>query len=184
MVSAGRLVCVFGISGIGKTTLIQEFVRQHKDWHALSAGELLAQLSSRGANELRAADRSTVERNQALLANAIHEVRILHPDRNWLLDAHAVIDNDRELILVPVHVIERIHPDLMIFLHADAWKIHRRRMDDPNRVRPLPIPERIEEEQALAWQTCLQYSTVLKIDLLRVSAADAARFEQAISGRP
>jgi adenylate kinase len=177
----GYLVAVFGISGVGKTTLIDKFVRNHKTWQALSASNLLARLTNRNPHELRVSDRSLVETNQLFLAEAIHRQRTAAPETNWLLDAHSTIDNDRELVTVPCKAIALIDPDSLIFVFDDAAQIRARRAADRQRQRPLPPIDRIEEEQALALQTCLLYSVELKLDLYRISANDAQGFSSAIA---
>jgi adenylate kinase len=172
----GRLVAVFGISGVGKTTLISHFVREHQGWRVLSASGLLAQMTQIDSDELRRYDRANIETNQFSLASAIQQKRATAPELNWLLDAHSVIDNDQELIAVPTQVIKQINPDSLIFVQDDPEKILRRRISDRDRRRALPSSARVEEEQTLALQTCLAYSSDLKIILHRIMATDATTF--------
>lgn len=178
---AGRLIAVFGISGVGKTTLIERFIRDHKTWQALSAGAMLSGITHRDPLELRVSDRSLVESNQLFLADAIHRHRTATPEINWLLDAHSVIDNDRELITVPSQAIARINPDALIFLFDDAAHIRARRAADQQRQRPLSSVDRVEEEQGLALRTCLLYATELNLEMCRISANDWPGFDAAIA---
>jgi adenylate kinase len=179
---AGRLLAVFGVSGVGKTTLITQFVREHKDWQALSASKLLAQLTHLASDKLRVSDRPRIENNQFLLAEAIHQHRrISKRETDWLLDAHSLIDNNREFVPVPTAAIALINPDSLIFVFDSAQQIRERRAADRQRQRPLLSIERIDEEQELAFQTCLQYSTELKLELCRVASNDSAAFAAAIA---
>jgi adenylate kinase len=174
------LVCVFGISGVGKTTRIGQFVWEHRDWRALSAGEVLAQLSGQNREALRTSDRAAIEGNQTSLAEEIRRRCLAEPHVNWLLDAHSVIDNGRELVPVPVVTISRIAPHRLVFLFDEAAEIHQRRAMDDQRERPLPGVRRMAEEQSLAWQTCVGYARELKLELYRVNIDDPSAFARAI----
>lgn len=177
----GRLVCVFGIPGVGKTTLIRQFIQEHHHWQALSASGLLARLAHQLPSHLRLADRPSVEKNQFRIAQAVEQCRRESPDENWLLDAHSVIDNDDEWIGVPAPIIDRIQPDSLIFVFDDAAHIERRRGAEPHKRRPQYSVHRIEQEQALALRNCLVYSIELKLDLHQISATDLAGFAAAVA---
>jgi adenylate kinase len=174
------LVCVFGVSGVGKTTRISQFVQEHSDWRALSAGEVLAQLSGQKPDALRMSDRPLIESNQISLAEEIRRRCLAAPDISWLLDAHSVIDNGRELVPVPVVTISRIDPDRLVFLFDQAADIHQRRAMDDQRERPLPGVSRMAEEQSLAWRTCVGYAQELKLELHRVNVNDPTGFATAV----
>jgi adenylate kinase len=176
----GRMVCVFGISGVGKTNLIEGFLREHRTWRGLSASRLLVDLTSKGLDELRASDRPVIESNQDLLADAIHHYRVSNPEVDWLLDAHSIVDNERELVPVPLRVIARINPNGILFVFDDADQILRRRTEDPIRRRPLFDTSRIQREQSLALQICLRYADDLRLDLRQVRATNSSGFESAV----
>jgi adenylate kinase len=178
--ASGCIVCVFGISGVGKTTLIQQYVIGHEHWRALSASELLTRLSGRDSSAHRLSERTVLERNQFWLADAIYRELILCPGEKWLLDVHSVLDNDRELVPVPASAIRRLHPDQLIFLFDGAEQIWRRRWGDTGRKRPLPSVDRIDQEQNLALETCLEYSAALELELYRVQADDFAAFSAVV----
>jgi ABC-type lipoprotein export system ATPase subunit len=74
---SGELVCVFGISGVGKTTLIKLYVATHGTWHRLQASDLLARHAQAEPDQLRIAPRPVIEENQYLLANLIGAQRAL-----------------------------------------------------------------------------------------------------------
>ncbi len=180
--TSGHFVCVFGISGVGKTTLIRQFMSRHPDWHALSAGGLLGGLSHMAPTSLRLAERPVIEENQFAIAEAVQRHRRANPGSKWMLDAHSTIDNDRELVIVPTEVIARIDPDRLIFVFDDAAVIHLRRTSDSHRLRPITSLDRIEEEQRLALDTCVVYARELKLDLHRVRSNNLADFAVATEG--
>jgi len=106
----GQFVCVFGISGVGKSTLIEQFVRHHADWRSLAAGELLARAVQRHPEHLRTSSPDVIEANQYALAELIQDIRARKLTTNWLLDAHSLIDNGTELVPVPTAAISRLEP--------------------------------------------------------------------------
>jgi adenylate kinase len=176
------LVCVFGVSGVGKTTLIGQFVQNHKNWRVMSAAELLAQLLGQERDALRRLNRPEIESNQVLLAEEISRHYLAEADANWLLDAHSVINNGRELIPVPVSVVARINPGRLLFLFDEAADIGRRRTSDNHRARPRLGSLRIAEEQRVAWLSCIDYAQELNIGLYRVDVNDPRAFADAVLG--
>lgn len=178
----GQLACVFGVSGVGKTTLISQFVREHSSWHALSASNLLSGVTNQRAERLRLLDRAEIEANQLLLVEAIQRRRRLSGEAaNWLLDAHSVINNDRELVQVPTEIVARLGPSLLIFTYANASQILTQRASDPRRGRAPASIEQIESEQELALLVCRQYSQELQIRLHQISADDPVGFDAALT---
>lgn len=117
-----------------------------------------------------------------MLAEAVQQQReIVGPAADWLLDAHSIINNDRELVQVPIETIARLSPSLLIFIYSDAAQILKRRTSDPHRGRPVTSAEQIEKEQELALLACLQYSKELQIGLRQISADDPAGFRAALT---
>ena len=152
--ASGRLVCVFGISGVGKTTLIRQFVSARPSWRALSAGGLLGDMTKTAPIDLRIAERHVIEENQFSVADVVQRYRRVSPLTKWLLDAHSTIDNDREFIIVPTEVVVRICPDGLIFVFDDAAPIRERRASDSDRRRPIRSLHQIEQEQKVAFDAC------------------------------
>jgi adenylate kinase len=176
----GRLVCVFGISGVGKTTLIRQFISVHSDWRALSAGELLGDLTDTAPKDLRIAERHVIEGNQFSIAEAVQRYRRVNAATKYILDAHSVIDNGREFVIVPTEVIARLGPDSLIFVFDDAALIRLRRASDRHRLRPIKSLDQIEEEQRLAFDVCLEYARELELDLCRIRSENLADFQVAV----
>lgn len=180
----GQFICVFGLSGVGKTTLISEFVREHSSWRSLSASSLLREISNQHPEHLRTLSRSEIKLNQLLLAMTVRKRRALvGPSVDWLLDAHSVINNDCELVPVPVEVIAELSPDLLVFIYGTPELILRRRTSDPHRHRPLLSIQQIAEEQKLAFETCLRYSIELQIRLHKVDVNDRAGFTAVLTNK-
>ena len=82
-----------------------------------------------------------------------------------LIDAHGVIDNDRELVRVPVSAVRPLRPDLLVLLQASPVQIAARRVQDL-RVRPSRSIEEIAHEIQAEYETVQGYATELGIELL------------------
>jgi adenylate kinase len=175
----GQLVCVFGVSGVGKTSLIAAYCETHPSWQSLNAGELLMRRRGIGLPLLRIAPKPQIEDYQQQLVHIIRGIRAASPAQNWLLDAHSIIDCGGEYFEVSVSHIQALAPSALLFIHSDPTAIAARRAATPDK-RIVRSPAEIEAEQALAYAACLRYSTSLKQMLRRVVAGDAAAFTEAL----
>ncbi len=80
------------------------------------------------------------------------------------MDAHAVIDNNSNLIPVHVDIIRELQPDLLILLEASADEVATRRLLS-SRKRPIRDISWIEQEIAAERAAVLHYSKTLGVDL-------------------
>lgn len=132
----GACILVFGVSGVGKTTACLDYAGRHPDVQFISASTLLKEAKAATSEELRTAGRKQIIDNQSLLPIAFERYRRERKDQTILLDAHAVIDNDRTLVAVPSSVISALQPSRLILLEAPPIEIAARRSGD-KRQRPL-----------------------------------------------
>jgi adenylate kinase len=163
---------VFGISGVGKSTIIEQFARGNSNWRVLNVSKLLSESEQLESEQLRTSSRKRIEENQFELAELVRALRIQEPNKNWLLDAHSVIDNDSELVSVPVDAVVRLAPTDLVFIFDEPIQIQLRRRGDQFRRRPKRSIEQIAEEQDLARRNSLLYSHALGLTLREVCAGD------------
>lgn len=140
------VIALFGISGVGKTHLARRIVRARPDLLRLSASALLKSTFHTTGEKLRTAPSSDVVNNQSALASALAAAREGCWQRPVLLEAHAVIDNDCELIDVPLRVMEAIGVAGILSLAAPSAEIETRRRRD-RRTRPARSAAELERQQ-------------------------------------
>ncbi|NPD69432.1 AAA family ATPase [Lichenicola cladoniae] len=157
---------VFGISGVGKTTACQSYVNVHPDYLYQRASTILQTAHGLAAETLRTALPSSVISNQDVLASAITSFKDANPDKNILLDSHAVIDNDVVLIEIPLEIIAALAPDGFILLEADASLIKDRRKKGL-RKRPSRMINQIQAEAEAERRVVMSYANSLDRPLVR-----------------
>jgi adenylate kinase len=158
------VVVVFGVSGVGKTTACRSYISRHHDVFHVSAGDLLKKVSGRTGEGLRLATSSDIQQNQNRLGPAFEDWRSDNGAANVLIDAHSIIDNNRELIQIPVEVIRSLNPSAMVLLEASPEVITKRRESDC-RSRPTRSMGEIREQLLLSRELCLNYERELNVPL-------------------
>jgi adenylate kinase len=160
----GNTILVFGISGVGKTTSCRLLVQRHSTYLYMSASELLRDATALDTGQLRTSAAGRILQNQSLLGAALRARREGHWDRPVLIDAHSVIDNDLELVVIPVGVIASLEPDGLILLEASPKTIAMRRAQDGSR-RPQRSIEDLAIESEVAREAVVTYSRELHLPL-------------------
>jgi len=155
---------VFGVAGVGKTTACEAFANKHPEFLYYRASALLSAARGISTEALRTSKSHEIERNQELLVKQLEARRRKHPARPFLIDAHAVIDNDHQLVRVPVEIVASMKPTGMILLEATPETIVARRRRDP-RTRPQRAVEAIAREIATERETVLSYVAELDLPL-------------------
>lgn len=158
------VIVILGVSGVGKSHLARWITQKIPELLRLTASGLLRRSLRTSGERLRKSPRETVEENQFRLASAVETERARQPDRPVLLEAHAFIDNDQELIEISVDVLRKIGPSGILFLQASPGDIFRRR-DHDKRTRPLRSVDELEIQQNYALSLSKKYSSELEVPL-------------------
>lgn len=143
-------VIFVGLSGVGKSTLIENLKRS-LDFQHLSAGSIIR--SERTLVETEAS-RDTlrlrdIDENQRLLIDGFHRAR--DTSRSLIvLDGHTVIDTPTGLRPIPDTVFEQLGIHLFIYVKASPEDIQERRLMDKTRERPGLSLEEISSQQEMA----------------------------------
>jgi len=166
---AGRCTLVFGVSGVGKTSACLNYVATHPETLFVSASDLLKAARQSSAEALRTATIDRIIENQALLGPALTAFRDGREDRSIIIDAHGVIDNDRDLVRVPVSTIAALAPDRLILLEAPAKEVAARRAG-AERKRPVRDLNHIEKEIAAERDVVVGYASALAVELVIAEA--------------
>jgi adenylate kinase len=179
-VSEHRIVGVFGVSGVGKSTLIAKAREDIPSVH-LQASVLIKEGLADPAmhsEALRQLSGDQVRANQdVLVMNFWRKVRAQHC-RLILLDGHLVIDIDRDLLEIPRAIICRLRPSLLVHVEDDVDKIVERRMQDNNRVRPIRSEATLREHQQVSSRLCKVYARELGIKAVVLRPDEAERFRR------
>lgn len=164
----GPCILVFGLSGVGKTTACMDFARRHPNWQYLRASALLSDATGEDPETLRIAEKSTIRKNQSLLAGALEKARIRQDWAPVLVDAHAVIDNDSDLVVVPLEVVASMHPTGLILLELTANSLAERRRSG-GKQRPVRAIDALAGQARIEAEAVSGYAKTLDIPLARAT---------------
>lgn len=165
MSKAHKLVVIAGISGVGKTVIINELMLSADRFVHFSAGALIKkQLDSIKHDELRLLGRDRILHNQYLLLAQLElELKSIAPDSYVLFDAHMIIDNDQELIEIPFDFFKRLSPSLFLFIKEAPEIILQRRSGDSSRARPSRTLIELQSQQDCSQVLVEEYCKKLSI---------------------
>lgn len=169
---------VFGISGVGKTTLIRRYLAQRHGVIATSGGRLLQEIKGQPGEELRKSAGANVEDSQAGLLQAFRLFRHTNADQRVIFDGHTIIDSDAGIAEIPAHVIVGLALDAIIFIRDAPEGIAARRGLDTARQRPARSAETLKQHQELARSLAEKYAKQAGIPFTDVIAGDLPVFEQ------
>ncbi|MCY3621517.1 MAG: AAA family ATPase [Gammaproteobacteria bacterium] len=170
-----KVVAVFGLSGVGKSTTVAKVVAAAEGLVAsVNAGDLIGRgrPDGRGAEGLRLLGAEEILRNQELLVEELAVERMAPGPPVLLLDGHCVIDNGEELVPVPVGVVERLGVAAVVYLRGDAGVIRERRRWDGRRRRPDLDEARLSSQQESGLMACTSYAVELGLPMIVVTAAE------------
>jgi len=168
------LTIIAGISGVGKTFIINKILNSDNKYIHFSAGELIKKRKENlSHDELRLLSSNEILRNQRLLIDQlnIEKSSICH-NKHILFDAHMLIDTDKELVEIPLDIFEKLSPSRIVFLHEEPETIMKRRSTDLSRKRPIKTLEELQFQQDRSRILAMQYSNDLSIDFISHASID------------
>jgi adenylate kinase len=166
-------LCVFGISGVGKTTLIAKALANIQDGLHLQASALIKQGLADPLKDSEMLRRSSGDRilaNQMVLIEMFDRACAVANARVTVFDGHLIIDTDKGLFEIPLYVIAALKPGLLVHVDADPAVIALRRSQDTARSRPARSAEVLDAHQAKSRALCREYSTTLGIERVCLEA--------------
>jgi adenylate kinase len=177
----GQTILVCGISGVGKTTLLDDAIKFLPSAVVWRASEIIgAARNILDPEALRTLPAGEILQSQALLVRGFETQRRAFPDSLVLLDAHSVIDSDNGLIEIPVEVAARFVPSGILHVSDEPARIQERRITDTKRVRPTRSLGQLIEYQRRSIAACGGYSAALNVPLIEVRSGDIDGFTKAI----
>lgn len=173
-----RVIAVFGISGVGKSTLITEALKAAPEGAHLQARDLIKSgLADQTNSEmLRRRPSAKVRSNQDIMLEGFRRRVQAQPHRLIVFDGHLLIDTDDELVQIPQEVIASLGPSLMVHVEDDIARIAARRTQDSSRQRPQRSEETLQEHQQLSRNLCEAYARGLGCRMLICHPNEVASF--------
>lgn len=160
-----KIILVFGLPGAGKTTLIKGITDSSDLYHRLSGGSLInAELPQEDRDKLRKLGENQILINQEkLILNFQSKLKQLR-GKKIIFDGHCVVKDSDQIVEIPVTVIQRLTPDLIIFVDEDPQIISERRLGDASRPdRERESIEQLKAQRDLQVSICKNYSEALKV---------------------
>jgi adenylate kinase len=177
----GLTILVFGISGVGKTRLIQRTKDQLMPVFTWRASEIIGEARNISSGEdLRRLPVNEIQASQELLVRGFSVRRCANPHELVILDAHSVIDADGGLVDIAADVVARLYPAGLIHVGDTAANIHQRRDADAARPRPAREVAELEQYQKRSLEICRRYSEALLVPLVEVISGDEQAFIRAV----
>ncbi len=175
------IVAVFGVSGVGKSHMINGFIQSNPFAHA-QASELLRKTKEELGSRVSAEDlrKGPVLDNQALLIDAFSKLRAVEL-RDIIFDGHTIIDAGNQLIEIPFHVIQAIGPAAIIHLWDDSKAIASRRVSDVSRQRPARNADELDAHQRRSDALAQDYADRLGLPFCRIQSGEHERLAAFIS---
>jgi len=162
-----QLIAVFGIPGVGKTTMLRKAAKAIVAEH-IAASDLLRQgLADRG--DLMSRTAGAFEEKQHIIIDLLREQRA-RSGIPILLDGHSAVEADTGFYVVPNWVIEGIAPMAMICITAEPEVIFNQRMSDAAKQRPFKAIHQLKQYQDAAIDACRGYSHDLRLPLAFVNS--------------
>lgn len=175
------VVAIFGVSGVGKSTLIRRFISDHQDWTHVSAGSLLKNaLKAQDRDALALSGKSIIETNQGILVNEFWSEINSTKSNQILFDGHSVVNNGKEIVLVPLQNLREFRFCKIIYVYADAPTILKHRETDSARKRLMLGLREIETEQRLAMSHSQECALQLSIPFVEIESGDLVGFRKAM----
>ncbi len=120
------IIGVFGISGVGKTTLCEKLPARFQDIKVYSASQLIKLYD--GEISFNKLSRSNVDSNQLKLISVVNELKKKSPRFLYVLELHNIIETESEDIYIPKRVFESLEVNKVIFLCKEPAEILTQRL--------------------------------------------------------
>lgn len=178
-----RTIAIFGVSGVGKTTLIRQFIGDGREYAHLQAGTLIKRaLKTIPRDQLRVATPDQIIKNQFLLIDEFWKEIEEYKYSTVIFDGHSIVDNNQEIIKIPTNVIKGLKPQEIIFVEDEPKYIHERRTGDQSRQRADISIAEIEKHQDLAKRQAESYAHEIGIPFGAVKAGNLDTLKLLIEG--
>lgn len=169
-----------GVSGVGKTEMIQRFVANRHDYVHIEASKLIKQgINAQTSEQIRLLPKAQIIKNQSFLLKELSKYKQKY--HHIILDGHLLIDNDRELVSIPLSVVQEIAPHNIVLIKGKAQDIISHRIKDLRKNRPNQSVTEIEKSQQFLETIAISYCKRLGIRLDTLDFSEYKKFSDLLS---
>lgn len=173
----GKKVIITGVPGVGKTTVINEALKNLKtegvEYQSINFGSFMFEVAKkdnivRDRDQMRTLDRTVQKRLQQRAAQAIAQV-----SGNVLIDTHASVKTPAGYLAgLPEWVLREIMPDIIVLVETDNDQILMRRLTDETRSRDKEGSRSIAEHQEFNRSIAAAYAMMTGCTIKMITNAD------------
>lgn len=173
----GKKVIITGVPGVGKTTVINEALKNLKtegvEYQSINFGSFMFEVAKkdnivRDRDQMRTLDRAVQKRLQQRAAQAIAQV-----SGNVLIDTHASVKTPKGYLAgLPEWVLREIMPDIIVLVETDNDQILMRRLTDETRSRDKEGSRSIAEHQEFNRSIAAAYAMMTGCTIKMITNAD------------
>jgi adenylate kinase len=173
----GKKVIITGVPGVGKTTVINEALKNLKEqgveYQSINFGSFMFEVARtdnivKDRDQMRTLDRAVQKRLQQRAAQAIAKV-----PGNVLIDTHASVKTPKGYLAgLPEWVLREIMPDIIVLVETDDDQILMRRLTDETRSRDKEGSRSIMEHQQFNRSIAAAYAMMTGCTIKIITNAD------------
>lgn len=145
---------VFGLSGVGKSFLVEQFISTNTNFISTKASQLIAQASKN--IQFDKLTPFSVDDNQLALVEGFKVFCTENNDINILIELHNLIETPSGVIEIDDNILYALNLDAVCFLFKSPEKIHNQRSNDKSRTRAKTTISKLDELQK---QSLLRFKT-------------------------
>jgi adenylate kinase len=174
------LTFVVGVSGVGKTTMIRRFVTEHSNYVHLEASKLIQnRLNAETTEHIRIMTKEQIVKNQSFLLDELSKYK--QNCNSIILDGHLLINNNKELISIPLDIVRKIAPSNIVLLEGNSHDILLHRIYNPQKKCFKETISEIDRNQQLLKQIAIGYCKELGIRFDTLDFSEYKKFSNILS---
>lgn len=119
-------------------------------------------------------------RNQQFVADGLNRIKANNSGK-IILDAHNVVFNGKEMVVIPSSIIRLLKPNKMIVITATPETILKQRALDVGRYRLIQTVDEVASEQDICLRMAREYCEIESLPLRIVATGDGKALDEAVS---
>jgi len=174
---AGKKVIITGVPGVGKTTVVNEALKNLKEegieYQSINFGTFMFEVAKadnivQDRDQMRTLDRAVQKKLQQSAGQAIAKIT-----GNVLIDTHASVKTPKGYLAgLPEWVLREIMPDIIVLVETDDDQILMRRLTDETRARDKEGSRSIAEHQQFNRSIAAAYAMLTGCTIKMITNAD------------